>query len=372
MAFEKLESAVLKSNDITVTAFTDPRRLGEDVTDTQAAHATVPNTLVDVNPLHSVACERTSITLEEVDYDTLETGAMRNFYSELSEQICHQLHQISSELYSKRLIELPTLEQALELSGEFVQVKAVKVLNAVVTKVKSSPNLFTLFIRILEKCGFEEIAERMKSSYEELKASICRPTPVGNSDSELVKDVETPMDTNHTSSREALSGVKVTKSNLRRGESLPATKSSRRPPLSASPMRSYNSTLRQQYSIDADESDEQMGEMPDHKTLQQQVLQLNIEVLKLKKLNRKLKKKVHEHEATISILDNENTWLVAKVKNLEVQNSILLHQQSLDSTGCELSQVTEEETDHPEILKFWVGCQSCYKKGNIWCRETVV
>lgn len=101
------------------------------------------------------------------------------------------------------------------------------------------------------------------------------------------------------------------------------------------------------------------------------MLQLNIEVLKLKKLNRKLKKKVLEHEATISCLENENIRLVAMVNNLEVQNFILLRQQSLDSTG-ELSLVTEEETDHAETLKFWGGCQSCYKKRNIMCKETVL
>lgn len=231
LPFEKFESAVQKSDDITFSACTDPRLLGEDFPDPQA-QVTVPNTFVDVNPLHSVTCGRAFTMLEEVDYDTLETGAIRNFYSELSEQICHQLHQISSELYSKRLIEHPILEQAFELSGDFIQTKAVKVLSAVVTKVKSSPSLFTLFIQILEKCGLEEIAERIKSSYEELKISVRRPTPVGNSDSELGKRVEMPLDAKNTASREALSRVKVTKSDYRRGESHPsdkATKNSRQP-----------------------------------------------------------------------------------------------------------------------------------------------
>lgn len=55
---------------------------------------------------------------EEADGETLETGAIRKFYSDLSNAISQQLDVVSTELYQCGLIERPQLDQILAISGK--------------------------------------------------------------------------------------------------------------------------------------------------------------------------------------------------------------------------------------------------------------
>ena len=304
---------------------------------------------------------------EEVDYETQETLAIRNAYSELSEAIGHQLDKVSTEFYSSCLIEDTVLQQVLEMTSVTNLVKTAKVLNVVMTKVRSAPSNFNLFLRVLEKCGLREITHRIMANYNELITSQ-RPSPIGNSDNEFVR--------HRPSSADPAMRHRRSKSckHYRRGESHPAQTTATHSEATCTSTHSRGSTKHRIHRQHSTESDSDVGDITedegilDENVIRQQVRQLNIEVLKLKKRNRKLREGLQERDATIISLRESNEKLVARIKNLELQNNFLLyHQQSL------VSSPGDEDVDNP-LLSWvvWTGCQRCYRTGNIRCRESVV
>ena len=237
--------------------------------------------------------------LEEVDWcETRETGALRQFYPKLLEQMKQQLDQVSPELYSEGLIEYPTLCQVSEVSGQSFQAKAEKVLDAVRAKVISGPENFTIFIQILEKCGFKEISEKILERYSEkqVKVSVRRLSPMGHSDSEMVKNMERPS--------VAQAGVQLTKNIYRCTESHSA---------SDNESAHYCRWSTSPPGWSSDESDQEM---------QGQESCQNIEVLRVKEMNRKLRKEVQELHSTNK--GDIKVKPMAEVKSLEIQNLILL------------------------------------------------
>ena len=101
-------------------------------------------------------------SVEEVDGETLETGAIRKVYDDLSNEVSHQLGAVSTALYSCELIERTQLDQIHEVSGNTDHFKSVKLLNSVLTKMESAPGKFSAFLQTLEKCGCQEISEKIR------------------------------------------------------------------------------------------------------------------------------------------------------------------------------------------------------------------
>ena len=303
-------------------AHTEPSEFPEHVVDT------CPGTATDVNN-----------PMEEVDYETLETGAIRKFYSDLCKVISQEVDIVSTELYSCKLIERTKLDQILELTGNSNYPKAAMVLNTVLTKLESAPSrrMFDDFIQILEKCGVQEIAEQIRASYDkQLRQHKQRPSPIGCSDIELMSPSLVGK-----SPASFLSSTVPAKTQYRRETSHPSPRTSKR------------------YEHDTQ----------DDVIVHHQVRQLNIEVLKLQGEKRKLEKKVKEQKYIIDKIENDYQELLARNRNLEMQNHFL-RQQSLS-----LLSLTDDDTDCPRTLCTllgWTGCQSCYLKGNTQCKESTV
>ena len=105
-------------------------------------------------------CYSSDSSLEEFDGgETLETGAIREYYSDLCNAVSQELDLLSTELYSRKFIERTKLDQILEVSGTSVYSKAVRVLSAASNKIAAVPSMFHDFIQALEKCGVCEITQ---------------------------------------------------------------------------------------------------------------------------------------------------------------------------------------------------------------------
>ena len=104
-------------------------------------------------------------SVEDVDGETLETEAIRKVYPDLSNAVSQQLDVVSTELYSRELIERTKLDQTVENSGNSDHLKTIKVLNAALAKMGSAPSKFDDFLKTLEKCGFQEIAVQIRENY---------------------------------------------------------------------------------------------------------------------------------------------------------------------------------------------------------------
>lgn len=353
--------------------------------DVGAARTELPVHVVDAH-VHSVSdtCPRPTTTtevsdisdrssVEEFDGETLETGAIRKCYSDLSNAISQQLDVVSSELYSCDLIERTKLDQILAVSGISDRSMAIRVLNAALTKMESVSSKFHEFLSVLEKCGICEIAERIRAKFDEQSRAHelkQRLSPVGGSDGELMCN---------TGHRPSLAGDRH-KKHYRRETSHPNLKI----------------TMKNNYS----------GRDVQDDVVQRQVRQLNIDVLKLSKENRRLQQKIEEQENTIkemdaaiqkqdttimeqdaTIKDLKNSYheLLASYRNLEIRNNLLLsHSRSL------LSLNSQEDTDYPYVLsrtrhtlragilstrghtRGWAGCEACCRRGNTRCRESTV
>ena len=318
--------------------------------------------------------------VEEVDHETLETRAIRKFYPDLSNVISQELGVVSTELYACNLIERTKLDQILAISGISDHSKAMMVLNAVLSKIEvSDPGKFHDFLQILGKCGVQEIAERIRTNFDE-QSRVCehkqRLSPIGGSDSELL--------CNNSTYRPSLAGENAI-SHLR-SRSIQAKKHYQR--------ETSHPNLKTRTKSSGQD-------MQDESTVQRQIRQLNIDVLKLNKENRKLKERVQERETTIkekdaiikekditikeqdtAIIDLENDYqeLLARYENLKMQKNILLCGQH--SLTCSLLSLTDQEdTDYPhalrhtlqvQILSCWAGCQPCRLKGNVHCKESTV
>ena len=332
------------------------------------AHALQNGLPVDLHgtcPAAMSNCYSSDSSLEEFDGgETLETGAIREYYSDLCNAVGQELDLLSTELYSRKFIERTKLDQILEVSGTSVYSKAVRVLSAASNKIAAVPSMFHAFLQALEKCGVREITQRIKAYFDEQSRAYMeqkqRLPPIGGSDDEL------------TAQRPSSAGP---------GENT----------ISESPSRHKTQRTKS------------FGRQDVHgdSVVQRQVRQLNIEVLQLSKENRTLRAKIQEKDNTIKeqdatiaklkSLENDYEELLASHKNLEMQNSYLLgHSRSLRSLNG------EEDIDHPHTLLSpstcksttrntlrvviplshdghgWAGCQACRRKGNTRCKESTV
>ena len=314
---------------------------------------------------------------EEVDFaETPETLAVRKCYPQLSGEISLQLMEMSTELYARSLIDQPILNQVLEVNSDTAHVKALKVLNAVgtrlnltyndsLTMVTTSPTpskQFEDFVKVLEKLGLDGIARRVRDSYAEsvIEAKNNRPPLTGNSDKKFKQSRRSSVLTQYRNPPS-----KSVQDSFKRGTSHPA--------YTPSSYRRSKWRENQSHSADADVStDEEEEGTTDPKMRWKQVIQSNAEAIKFKLTIKKLKKKIKKQKETITQLRNDNEELVVKMNNLEVQNNLLLvRQSSLISTGT----ITDLETDFPDcptVTAIWSGCQYCYKKGNVFCKESIV
>ena len=310
-------------------------------------------------------CYSSDSSLEEFDGgETLETGAIREYYSDLCNAASQELDILSTELYSRKFIERTKLDQILEVSGNSVYCKAVRGLSAASNKIAAVPGMFHDFLQALEKCGICEVTQRIKTYFDEQSRAYMeqkqRLPPIGGSDGEL------------TAHRPSSAGP---------GENAISESCSRHK------TQRTKSFGRQDVQGDS--------------VVQRQVRQLNIEVLQLSKENRMLRAKIQEKDNTIKELDasiaklksleNDYEELLASHKNLEMQNSYLLgHSRSLRSLNG------EEDIDHPHALLSpstcrsttrhtlrvgiplshgghgWAGCRVCHQKGNTRCKESTV
>ena len=276
---------------------------------------------------------------------------------------------LSSELYSCDLIERTKLDQILAVTGISDHSKAIRVLNAALTKMELVSSKFHEFLWALEKCGIQEIAGKIRQKFDEQSRARelkQRLSPIGGSDGELMfSTVYTP----------SLTGERY-KKRYRRETSHP---------------NNLKITTRSNSGQDVQD-----------KVVQCQVRQLNIDVLKLSKENRRLQDRIQEQDNTIRELDRtirkqdttikeqdttirdlENGYqeLLASFRNLEMQNNLLLgRSRSL------LSLNSQEYTDYPHALNFtrhtlqvgiaggrgWSDCQACHRKGNTRCKESTV
>ena len=107
-----------------------------------------------------------SAATDDVDYETRESTAIRNVYPQLAERISHQLPTVSSHLYSCGLIENELKNEVVETTGKCNSMKADYLVTVVQTKLKTSPNKFGCFIKVLEECDIQDIAEKVKECYE--------------------------------------------------------------------------------------------------------------------------------------------------------------------------------------------------------------
>ena len=327
------------------------------------------HSVLDTCPTVTTEVSNTSdSSIENVDGETLETGAIRKFYPDLSNAISQQLDVVSTELYSCDLIERTKLDQILAISGISDLSKAIRVLNAALTKMESVSSKFHYFLQVLEKCGLREIAEQIRANFDEQSCACAehkrRLSPIGGSDSELM------CSTTHRPSSAGENAI----SRLR-SRSLQAKKNYRR------------ETSHPNHKITTKNS----GSDVQDDVVQRQVRQLNIDVLKFNKENRMLQERIQEkdniikemdatikeQDITIKDLENDYQELLASYKNLELQNNLLLgHSQSL------LSLNDQEDTDYPHALSRhtlrvrtlsgWAGCQACHRKGNTRCKESTV
>ena len=333
------------------------------------SEAHTSHSVLDTCPTVATEVSNISDSSEDVDGETLETGAIRKFYPDLSNAISQQLDVVSTELYSCDLIERTKLDQILAVSGISDLSKAIRVLNAALTKMESVSSKFHDFLQVLDKCGIQETAERIRVHFNE-QSPVCaehkqRLSPVGGSDSELMCSTSThrPSSAGENAISRLRSRLVQSKRNYRRETSHP----------------NHKTTTKNSGSDVQDD------------VVQRQVRQLNIDVLKLNKENRMLQERIQEQDNTIqemdatikeqntTIKDLENDYreLLASYKNLELQNNLLLsHSQSL------LSLNDQEDTDYPhaltrhtlqvQILRGWAGCQACRLKGNTRCKESTV
>ena len=324
----------------------------------KATDAAVTEQMINQEQSHSdseCAAEKDSHTTgglnDEVDFETLETRAIREFYSELSKRIENQLNEVSGQLYSKRLIGQAVLQQVIEVAGDSNQTKALKVLNAVENEVSACQSKFEAFLGVLEKCDLEDSAESVRAFYNKMT----RLSPIGNSDSEMFRN--SPSETPLRRSQTLKSKV------LKRGDSHPVGTTSD---------RQHHLKRTNRHSIDAQTnnvlplSDEE-GAAGDRNIERLQVLQLNIEVLELKQTIRKLNKTINLYKTTNTNLQVENKELVARMRNLELQNKLLLRQQSL-IRQYELTD-DDDDIDYPGPGR---PCQSCCIIGNFQCKESVL
>ncbi len=318
-------------------------------------------------------------SVEECDGgETLETGAIREYYSDLCNAVSQELDQLSTELYSRKFIERTKLDQILEVSGTPVYSKAVRVLNAASTKIASVPSMFHDFLQALEKCGICKITEQIRAYFDKQSRAYMEhkqwQSPIGGSDDELTAHRPSSAGPGENSTSRLMH-----KKDYQRGTSHPNPK----------------------ITIKSSGKDVQDS------VVQRQVTQLNIEVLQLNKQNRMLRKRIQEkdniikeldatikeqvatieeQDTTIQSLQNENQDLVASNMNLERQKSLLLsHSRSLHSLNG------EEDIDHPHALlnprtstrhtlrvgiplsgRGWAGCRACRRKGNTRCKESTV
>jgi hypothetical protein len=247
-------------------------------------------------------------SVEEFDGgETLETGAIREYYSDLCDAVSQELDQLSTELYSRKFIERTKLDQILEVSGTPVYSKAVRVLSAASTKIALVPSMFHDFFQALEKCGIYKIIEQIRAHFDKQSRAYMehkqRQSPIGGSDDELTAHRPSSAGPGENS----ISHLTHQKKDYQRGTSHPNPKT----------------------TIKSSGQDS---------VVQRQVTQLNIEVLQLNKQNRMLRKRIQEkddiiqklnatikeqvatieeQDTTIKSLQNENQELVASNMNLE-------------------------------------------------------
>ena len=348
-------------------------------TEVHTTHTKHPNHTAVVETCPTAITETSNCSadspVEEVDHETLETRAIRKFYPDLSNAISQELGVISTELYSCGLIERTKLDQILAVLGISDHSKAVMVLNAALSKMEVlDTSKFHEFLQILGEHGIQEIAEQIRTYFDE-QLHACehrqRLSPVGGSDSELM-----------CNTRPSSAGVRETGSAISH--------------LRSRPLQSKKHYQRETSHPNLKTRTKSSGQdVQDESTVQRQVRQLNVDVLKLNKENRKLKERVQEQETTIkeqdiiikeqdsTIKDLENDYqeLLARYENLKMQKNILLTGQH-SFTSSLLSLTDQEDTDyHPlapkrnlrvRILSGWAGCQACYLKGNTHCKESTV
>ena len=119
--------------------------------------------------------------IEEVDYESPATLAIKAIYANLTEGFTHQVDQLASEFYQEGLLETSELSTIVESMGTSSRKRAIQLLEAVMSKIRVASSNFDKFVRVLESHqSLDEIVQIVKKRYKDL---IQEGEPPGESES---------------------------------------------------------------------------------------------------------------------------------------------------------------------------------------------
>ena len=106
---------------------------------------------------------------EEKDKESIEYSTMLERTVDLISEISADVLSVANELVAERLIP-PSMQSSALIQAKDPQTKATELVHQVTNKVKTFPEKFHVFLKVLKRIGWlEELAKKIHENFNELK-----------------------------------------------------------------------------------------------------------------------------------------------------------------------------------------------------------